>query len=163
MNKQLAESEAEKQLSKAQVGEQSSSSTFVLNQLSDRSKVRCFQCNELGHFANDCRKPKKKDKAYLELEAKYEALKKQTSKAYIAEGRCWDDTDSDEEEVEICNFALMAHSRDGESSSTNQVPTLITLDMSPDRSLDHFLAGGNWLLELDAPPGLDASSGELES
>lgn len=87
----------------------------------DRSSVRCFQCNELGHFTNECKKPKKKEKAYLELEAKYEALlKKQSSKTYIAEGKCWDESDSDEEEAEFCNFALMANSRDGESSSTNQ-------------------------------------------
>ena len=24
----------------------------------DRSKIRCFNCNELGHFANECMKPK---------------------------------------------------------------------------------------------------------
>ncbi|KAL8105339.1 hypothetical protein AgCh_029215 [Apium graveolens] len=44
----------------------------------DISKIRCFNCDELGHFATECRKPKKvkKDKANLELEAKYEALLK---------------------------------------------------------------------------------------
>ncbi|KAL8100545.1 hypothetical protein AgCh_032705 [Apium graveolens] len=43
-----------------------------------RSKIRCYNCDELGQFATECRKPKKakKDKAYLELEAKYEALLK---------------------------------------------------------------------------------------
>ncbi|KAL8099537.1 hypothetical protein AgCh_031976 [Apium graveolens] len=37
----------------------------------DMSKIRCFNYDELGHFATECRKPKKvkKDKAYLELEA----------------------------------------------------------------------------------------------
>ncbi|KAL8107816.1 hypothetical protein AgCh_024284 [Apium graveolens] len=37
----------------------------------DRSKIRCFNCDELGHFPTECRKPKKakKYKAYLELEA----------------------------------------------------------------------------------------------
>ncbi|KAL8091982.1 hypothetical protein AgCh_034315 [Apium graveolens] len=44
----------------------------------DISKIRCFNCDELVHFATECRKPKKvkKDKAYLELEAKYVALSK---------------------------------------------------------------------------------------
>ncbi|KAL8134217.1 hypothetical protein AgCh_009318 [Apium graveolens] len=44
----------------------------------DKSKIWCFNYDELGHFATECRKPKKvkKDKAYLELEAKYEALLK---------------------------------------------------------------------------------------
>ncbi|KAL8088286.1 hypothetical protein AgCh_038169 [Apium graveolens] len=56
------------------------------------------------------RKPKKakKDKAYLELKAKYESLlKKQQNKAYIAEGKRWDDSDNDEDE-EVGNYALMA-------------------------------------------------------
>ena len=66
----------------------------------DRSKIRCFNYDELGHFATGCMKPKKakKDKAYLELKAKYEALlKKQQSKAYIAEGKNWDDSENDED------------------------------------------------------------------
>ncbi|KAL8125549.1 hypothetical protein AgCh_013000 [Apium graveolens] len=56
----------------------------------DRSKIRCFNCDELGHFAIECSKPKKvkKGKAYLKLEVKYKALlKKQQGKAYIAEGK----------------------------------------------------------------------------
>ncbi|KAL8154998.1 hypothetical protein AgCh_000387 [Apium graveolens] len=50
---------------------------------------------------NEYRKPKKAkmDQAYLELEAKYEALlKKYQSKAYIAEGESWDDSENDEDE-----------------------------------------------------------------
>lgn len=32
-----------------------------------RSTVRSYKCNDLGHFVNECKKPNKKDKAYLEL------------------------------------------------------------------------------------------------
>ena len=54
-------------------------------------------------------KESEKDKVYLELEAKYEALlKKQQGKAYIAEGKSWDDTDDDVENEEFGNYALMA-------------------------------------------------------
>ncbi|KAL8146899.1 hypothetical protein AgCh_004581 [Apium graveolens] len=66
------------------------------------------------------RKPKKvkKDNVYLELEAKYEViLKKQQGKAYIAEGRIWDDTDEKDENEEFRNYALMALEQ-GESSSS---------------------------------------------
>ncbi|KAL8100038.1 hypothetical protein AgCh_032337 [Apium graveolens] len=50
----------------------------------DISKIRCFKYDELGHFARECRKPKKvkKEKAYLELEAKYEALLKKQQNLY---------------------------------------------------------------------------------
>ena len=85
----------------------------------DRSKIRCFNCDKLDHFAIECRKPKKakKDKAYLELEGKYEALlKKQQSKAYITEGKSWDDSENDKDE-ELGNYALMALEQ-GESSSS---------------------------------------------
>lgn len=80
----------------------------------DWSIVRCFKYNKLGHMANEC-KIKLKDKAYLALKSKYEALLKQTArnkqtgsnKAYIAEGKCLDDYDEDEDDTEFYNYALM--------------------------------------------------------
>ncbi|KAL8126284.1 hypothetical protein AgCh_013535 [Apium graveolens] len=75
-------------------------------------------------------KKAKKDKAYLELEAKYEALlKKQQSKAYIVEGKTWDDSDNDEDE-EVRNYAFMALEQGESSSSKTQVPTLTTIDLN---------------------------------
>ncbi|KAL8147007.1 hypothetical protein AgCh_004650 [Apium graveolens] len=78
------------------------------------------------------KKPKKakKNKAYLKLEAKYDALlKKQQGKAYIAEGKCWDDSDNDEDE-EVGNYTLLALEKGDSSSSKSQVPTLTTIDLN---------------------------------
>ena len=64
------------------------------------------------------------------MEAKYEALlKKQQSKAYIAERKSWDDSDNDEDE-EVGNYALMALKQGESSSSKSQVPTLTTIDLN---------------------------------
>lgn len=51
----------------------------------NKSNIRSFQCNELGHCVTDCKKPMKKDKSYLELECKYEALlKKQSGRSFTS-------------------------------------------------------------------------------
>ncbi|KAL8099492.1 hypothetical protein AgCh_031938 [Apium graveolens] len=44
----------------------------------DKSKTRCYNCNELGHFASDCRNPKAaKGKDFYEKKETYEDLKRQ--------------------------------------------------------------------------------------
>ena len=55
-----------------------------LDLLTDQ-KIKCYNCNDLGHFANKCQKSKqiKKDKDYLELEAKYQALLKKHARKGI--------------------------------------------------------------------------------
>ncbi|KAL8121592.1 hypothetical protein AgCh_018363 [Apium graveolens] len=66
----------------------------------------------------------------LQLPQQYEALlKKQQSKAYIAEGKSWDDSENDEDE-ELGNYALMALEQGESSSSKSQVPTLTTTDLN---------------------------------
>ena len=48
----------------------------------DRSKIRCFNCNEMGHFATECENPMQiKNTSYNVSQ------KKKTGKAYLAEGK----------------------------------------------------------------------------
>ncbi|KAL8108306.1 hypothetical protein AgCh_024675 [Apium graveolens] len=95
-----------------------------------KSKGQSF--NKDSSWKGKGKKPKKekKDKAYLKLEAKYDALlKKQQGKAYIAKGKSWDDSDNDEDE-EVGNYAFMALEQGDSSSSKSQVPTLTTIDLN---------------------------------
>ena len=52
----------------------------------DKSKVRCYNCDGMGHFANECKK-----------------AKKQQGKALITGNTDWMDSDSEEEESKICS------------------------------------------------------------
>ncbi|XP_074356712.1 uncharacterized protein LOC141696470 [Apium graveolens] len=47
----------------------------------DKSKIRCYNCNELGHFVSDCRNPKAvKGKGSYKKKETYEDLKRQNKK-----------------------------------------------------------------------------------
>ena len=60
----------------------------------DKSKVKCFNCDGIGHYANECRKPK---------------ASKGSGRALITTNRDWmDESDSDEEQ----SYALMAEFED---------------------------------------------------
>ncbi|KAL8124471.1 hypothetical protein AgCh_012204 [Apium graveolens] len=73
----------------------------------------------------------KKDKAYLELEAKYKALlKKQQGKVYIVEGKNWDDTNDEDDNEEYRNYTLMVLEEGESSTSKSGVPILTTIDLN---------------------------------
>ena len=69
----------------------------------DKSRVKCFNCDGIGHYANKCRKPK---------------ANKGGGRALITTNRDWlDESDSDEEQ----SYALMAEFEDA-SPIAEKVP-----------------------------------------
>ena len=79
------------------------------NGMVDRSKIRCFNYNEMGHFATECKKPRQIKNTSYDV-----SQKKKTCKDYQAEGNSWDDSESEDEEVG--NLSLMAISENLSSS-----------------------------------------------
>ena len=70
----------------------------------DKSKIKCFNCDGIGHYANECRKPK---------------TSKGNSKALITASKNWlDESDSKEEEKQ---YALMAEFEEA-TSIAEKVP-----------------------------------------
>ena len=96
----------------------------------DRGQIRCSNCNEMGHFATECKMQGQ--------------MKKDTRKAYLAVEKSWDDTDSDEEEVE--NLALMAISDNASSSKPQGIKQVNQIVWISDSGCSRHMTGDRALL-----------------
>ncbi|KAL8133988.1 hypothetical protein AgCh_009166 [Apium graveolens] len=86
----------------------------------DKSKERCFNCDRIGHFATNCRKPR--------------AEKKQ---ALISKKRNWDNSSDSDDGV---NYALMANADVEADNAELKVPqTILAFDNDDIYELRLFL------------------------
>ena len=87
----------------------------------DKSKIKCFNCDGMGHYANECRKIK---------------ANKGSGKAFISSSKNWlDESDSDKEQ----SYALMAEFEDATSTPEKVPQNIYTFDTDNMSELKSFL------------------------
>ncbi|GKE72417.1 ribonuclease H-like domain-containing protein [Tanacetum coccineum] len=86
----------------------------------NRTKVECYNCHKNGHFTRECRAPRNQENKGKENSRRTVPVETPTENALVAQDRIGGyDWSYQAEEEHLTNFALMAHTSSGSSSSSD--------------------------------------------